>query len=116
VNRPGRSLNSARCWPRLPAHVQSGPAANTLGEASGIAAGAGGLRQLDFRGHPNGSLSATRTKQFVIDGEVVVLGVNGISDFEALYSHKHDDEAQLYAFDVLAMDGEDLRRLPLSTA
>jgi bifunctional non-homologous end joining protein LigD len=25
-----------------------------------------------------------------------------------------DDEAQLYAFDVLAMDGEDLRRLPLS--
>jgi bifunctional non-homologous end joining protein LigD len=55
-----------------------------------------------------------RTKQFVIDGEAVVLGVTGISDFEALYSHKHDDEAQLYAFDVLAMDGEDLRPLPLS--
>jgi bifunctional non-homologous end joining protein LigD len=55
-----------------------------------------------------------RTKQFVIDGEVVVLGVNGVSDFEALYSHKHDDEAQLYAFDVLVMDGEDLRQLPLS--
>jgi bifunctional non-homologous end joining protein LigD len=55
-----------------------------------------------------------RTKQFVIDGEVVVLGVNGVSDFEALYSHKHDDETQLYAFDVPAMDGEDLRGLPLS--
>jgi bifunctional non-homologous end joining protein LigD len=55
-----------------------------------------------------------RTKQFVIDGEVVVLGVNGVSDFEALYSHKHDNEAQFYAFDVLAMDGEDLRQLPLS--
>jgi bifunctional non-homologous end joining protein LigD len=55
-----------------------------------------------------------RTKQFVIDGEAVVLGVDGISDFEALYSHKHDDEVQLYAFDVLAIDGEDLRRLPLS--
>jgi bifunctional non-homologous end joining protein LigD len=54
-----------------------------------------------------------RTRQFVIDGEAVVLGVNGVSDFEALYSHKHDDEAQLYAFDVLAMDGEDLRGLPL---
>jgi bifunctional non-homologous end joining protein LigD len=43
-----------------------------------------------------------------------VRGLNGVSDFEALYSHKHDDKAQLYAFDVLAMDGEDLRPLPLS--
>jgi ATP-dependent DNA ligase len=55
-----------------------------------------------------------RTRQFVIDGEAVVLGVDGVSDFEALYSHKHDDEVQLYAFDVLAMDGDDLRRLPLT--
>jgi len=55
-----------------------------------------------------------RVKQFVIDGEAVVLGVDGVSDFEALYSHKHDDEVQLYAFDVLAMDGDDLRRLPLT--
>jgi len=54
-----------------------------------------------------------RTKQFVIDGEAV-LGVVGVSDFEALYSGKHDDEVQLYVFDVLAADGEDLRRLPLS--
>jgi bifunctional non-homologous end joining protein LigD len=40
-----------------------------------------------------------RTKQFVIDGEAVVLGVNGVSDFQALYSHKHDNGVQLYAFD-----------------
>jgi ATP-dependent DNA ligase len=44
----------------------------------------------------------------------VVLGVDGISDFDALHSRQHDDEVQLYAFDVLALDGEDLRRLPLS--
>ena len=43
-----------------------------------------------------------------------LLGVDGVSDFEALYSGKHDDEVQLYVFDVLAADGEDLRRLPLS--
>jgi len=55
-----------------------------------------------------------RIKQFVIDGEAVVLGVDGISDFEALYSRKHDDEVQLYAFDILALDGKDLRGLPLS--
>jgi ATP-dependent DNA ligase len=57
-----------------------------------------------------------RRKQFVIDGEAVTLGVDGISDFNALYSGKHNDEVQLQlcAFDVLALDGEDLRKLPLS--
>jgi hypothetical protein len=55
-----------------------------------------------------------RQKQFVIDGEAVILGVDGIPDFNALHSHKHDHEVQLYAFDILALDGEDLRGLPLS--
>jgi ATP-dependent DNA ligase len=50
----------------------------------------------------------------VIDGEAVVLGVDGISDFNALHSYKHNDEVQLCAFDVLALDGDDLRKLPLS--
>jgi ATP-dependent DNA ligase len=44
----------------------------------------------------------------------VILGVDGISDFNALHSGKHNDEVQFCAFDVLAMDGDDLRRLPLS--
>jgi bifunctional non-homologous end joining protein LigD len=55
-----------------------------------------------------------RSRQFVIDGEAVVLGVDGISDFATLHSGKSNGEVQLYAFDVLAMDGEDLRDLPLS--
>jgi bifunctional non-homologous end joining protein LigD len=55
-----------------------------------------------------------RFKQFVIDGEAVVLGVDGIADFDALHSRKHEHEVQLYAFDILALDGEDLRSLPLS--
>jgi ATP dependent DNA ligase domain len=55
-----------------------------------------------------------RTNQFVIDGEAVILGVDGVSDFNALHSGKHNEEAQLYAFDVLATDGEDLHDLPLS--
>jgi hypothetical protein len=37
------------------------------------------------------------------DGEAVVLGVDGISDFNALHSGKHNDEVQLYAFDILAL-------------
>ena len=55
-----------------------------------------------------------RYTQFVIDGEAVILGVDGISDFNALHSGKHNDEVQLYAFDILALDGDDLRSLPLS--
>ncbi|MDD1523040.1 DNA ligase [Bradyrhizobium sp. WBAH42] len=55
-----------------------------------------------------------REKQFVIDGEAVILGVDGISDFNALHSRRHDEEVQLYAFDVLALGGDDLRPLPLS--
>ena len=55
-----------------------------------------------------------RIRQFVIDGEAVVLAVDGVSDFEALHSRQHDEEVQLYAFDILSLDGEDLRSLPLS--
>lgn len=55
-----------------------------------------------------------REQHFVIDGEAVVLGVDGVSDFNALHSRKHDAEVQLYAFDVLALGGEDLRQVPLT--
>jgi bifunctional non-homologous end joining protein LigD len=55
-----------------------------------------------------------RIKQLVIDGEAVILGVDGIPDFNALHSRQHEEEVQLYAFDILALDGEDLRPLPLS--
>jgi ATP-dependent DNA ligase len=55
-----------------------------------------------------------RQKYFAIDGEVVVLSKDGVSDFDALASRKHDKRAQLYAFDILADDDEDHRRLTLS--
>jgi bifunctional non-homologous end joining protein LigD len=40
-------------------------------------------------------------------------GADGISDFNALHLRKHDQEVQLYAFDILAMGGDDLRSPPL---
>ncbi|WP_249133795.1 DNA ligase [Bradyrhizobium sp. AUGA SZCCT0182] len=55
-----------------------------------------------------------RQKHFVLNGEGVVLGVDGISDFNALHSRKHDAGVQFYAFDMLAGDGDDHRKLPLS--
>jgi ATP-dependent DNA ligase len=54
-----------------------------------------------------------RSSSFVLDGEAVLLGVDGISDFNGLHSRQHDDEVQFYAFDLLVADGEDIRNLPL---
>jgi ATP-dependent DNA ligase len=64
---------------------------------------------LDRRGR-----AKIRQKQFVLDGEAVVLGVDGISDLNALHSRKHDHEVQFCAFDILADGGDDVRMLPLS--
>ena len=55
-----------------------------------------------------------RQSNFVIDGEAVLLGVDGISDFDGLHSRKHDEEIQFFAFDMLVSDGADIRKLPLS--
>jgi ATP-dependent DNA ligase len=55
-----------------------------------------------------------RQSSFVVDGEAVLLGVDGVSDFKGLHSRHYDEEVELYAFDVLALGGEDLRMLPLS--
>jgi bifunctional non-homologous end joining protein LigD len=53
-------------------------------------------------------------RRFVLDGEAVLLDASGISDFNALHSRKRDAEVQLYAFNCLAADVDDLRKLPLS--
>ena len=50
----------------------------------------------------------------MIDGEAVLLGVDGRSDFNGLHSRRHDAEVLFYAFDMLVSDGEDLRKLPLT--
>jgi ATP-dependent DNA ligase len=39
--------------------------------------------------------------RFVLDGEAVILGVDGIADFNALHSRLHDHEVQFCAFDIL---------------
>src|SRR5215213_3891419 len=50
-----------------------------------------------------------RKQSFVVDGEAVVLGPDGISDFDALHGGKRNANVRLYAFDLLANDGVDMR-------
>jgi ATP-dependent DNA ligase len=61
------------------------------------------------------ALRSLRVGSCVIDGELVVCDDAGVSSFERLRSRQHDHIAFLYAFDLLALDGDDLRREPLET-
>jgi ATP-dependent DNA ligase len=47
------------------------------------------------------------------DGEAVVCGPDGVAMFDALHRRDIVSEAMLYGFDLLELDGEDLRGLPL---
>jgi bifunctional non-homologous end joining protein LigD len=53
-----------------------------------------------------------KAKRFTIDGEAVVLGPDGLSQFEELSRREAARTAILYAFDLIEHDGEDLRNLP----
>ena len=48
-----------------------------------------------------------------MDGEVAILTEDGMSDFDALHSRTNDGWAILLAFDLLEIEGEDLRDQPL---
>jgi bifunctional non-homologous end joining protein LigD len=51
----------------------------------------------------------------IIDGEIIVQDESGLSDFDALRSaiHKAPHRIVFFAFDLLHLDGLDLRRTPL---
>ncbi len=51
-----------------------------------------------------------RVGSISIDGEAVVCGDDGVSDFDRLHSQSWDGSVFLFAFDVLEIDGEDLRQ------
>jgi bifunctional non-homologous end joining protein LigD len=49
----------------------------------------------------------------VIDAEAVFCGDDGVPYFDRLISRHVDREVFAYGFDLLALDGDDLRSLPL---
>ena len=59
------------------------------------------------------ALQALRVKSVVVDGEGVVCRPDGVSDFDLLRAGSR--KAFLYAFDLLELDGIDLRREPWET-
>jgi bifunctional non-homologous end joining protein LigD len=53
--------------------------------------------------------SRLRTPSFLIDGEAVVCRHDGLTDFNALRSRRHDHDVTLIAFDLIEWQGDDLR-------
>ena len=49
----------------------------------------------------------------IFDCEAVICDPDGVADFDALHSRARDDEVCAYAFDLLQLDGKDLRGRPL---
>jgi bifunctional non-homologous end joining protein LigD len=68
-----------------------------------------------FRGIAN-ALATLPTDTALIDGEALVENSQGVSDFsglQAALSEGHEEKIVFYAFDLLHIDGYDLRPLPL---
>jgi DNA ligase D-like protein (predicted ligase) len=60
------------------------------------------------------ALEADPRGDFVVDGEVVAFDRRGVTSFSRLQRRRHERVAIfLYLFDVLRLDGEDVRDLPL---
>jgi ATP-dependent DNA ligase len=59
-------------------------------------------------------LRLSRARSFTLDGEAVVTGADGVAVFDALHRRGRVTDAMLYAFDLLELNGEDMRPLPLS--
>jgi bifunctional non-homologous end joining protein LigD len=52
-------------------------------------------------------------RSFLIDGEAIVTHSDGVAVFNLIRQKRHGDAAILVAFDLVALDGEDLRRSPI---
>ena len=57
------------------------------------------------------ALASLPVRDAIIDGEVVCLDAKGVSQFNWLLNRKH--EPVFYAFDLMWIDGKDLRQKPL---
>ncbi len=61
------------------------------------------------------SLARLRSRSCIIDGEAVVCDENGVPSFDRIRYRRHDAAVFLYAFDLIEVNGDDLRREQLDT-
>jgi bifunctional non-homologous end joining protein LigD len=59
------------------------------------------------------AVSKLPVRSCLIDGEAIVCDDNGLAVFELIRRHRAGEHAVLSAFDLLELDGRDLRREPI---
>ena len=59
------------------------------------------------------TLARLRSRSCIIDGEAVCCNDNGVASFDRIRYRQHDGSVFLYAFDLIELNGDDLRRDPL---
>ncbi|MGB6468668.1 MAG: ATP-dependent DNA ligase, partial [Xanthobacteraceae bacterium] len=80
-----------------------------------------GVRLLTRNGHDftgrfplaAAAVTALPGRSFLIDGEAIVTNGKGLAVFELIRRSRHGDDAVLCAFDLIELEGEDLRRKPI---
>jgi bifunctional non-homologous end joining protein LigD len=59
------------------------------------------------------SVARLRPRSCIIDGEAVACNDNGVPGFDRVRYRRHDASVFLYAFDLIELNGDDLRPDPL---
>src|SRR6059058_3559203 len=59
------------------------------------------------------TLARLRSRSCIIDGEAVACDDKGVASFDRVRYRHHDESIFLYAFDLIELNGDDLRRVPL---
>src|SRR6185295_3032696 len=59
------------------------------------------------------TLARLRSRSCITDGEAVACDDNGVTLFNRVRYRRHDESIFLYAFDLIELNGDDLRRDPL---
>src|SRR5262245_14639858 len=80
-----------------------------------------GIRLITRNGHDwsgrfpliSEAAGALKARSFLLDGEAVACGRDGLPSFDRLRYRRGDETVFLFAFDLLELNGEDLRREPL---
>jgi bifunctional non-homologous end joining protein LigD len=59
------------------------------------------------------ALARLRSRSCIVDGEAVACDDDGVASFDLVRHHRANDRVFLYAFDLIELNGDDLRRDPL---
>jgi bifunctional non-homologous end joining protein LigD len=61
------------------------------------------------------ALARLQSRSCIIDGEAVACDDDGVASFDLVRHHRANDRILLYAFDLIELGGDDLRRDPLES-